>query len=93
LAYALQDANLMPSKFFNPSGHESFFESKQTKGITMKIHGRSLRLSNNAGMSFPICYRNAKLLDLDKCHLPMAIDEKEITCKHCLRILKKNRWA
>ena len=50
------------------------------------VHAQSLRLYVNAGMSFPACYGNAALLDLDKCRLPMTVDSEKVTCKHCLRI-------
>lgn len=45
----------------------------------------------NAGMSFPTCYRGAKLLDLDKSGLPLTTDKDQVTCKHCLRILKAGK--
>ena len=58
------------------------------------IHLRDIRLSNNAGMQFPLCYSAAPLLDCDKSHLPTSPRIKEVTCKHCLRMAPKHYpWA
>ena len=58
----------------------------------MKTHIRDIRLSNNAGMSFPVCYSTAKLLDLDKSRLAMAmaIKPKDATCKRCLSMYPRH---
>ena len=58
----------------------------------MKVHMRHGRLYVNAGMRFPLCYANAELLDLDKTLLPTTGEAKEVTCKHCLRQMKKQWW-
>jgi hypothetical protein len=58
-----------------------------------KIHKRALRLRNNAGMDFPVCAASAELLDLDKAHWPTTGDKDTVTCKRCLQIMAKNRWA
>jgi hypothetical protein len=50
-------------------------------------------MKNNAGMDFPVCYRNAKLLDLDKSRLATTSDDSEVTCKRCQAIVKKNPFA
>ncbi len=52
------------------------------------VHFRSLRLYNNAGITMPECYSNARLLDLDKGRLPTTNDKAKVTCKRCLRGLK-----
>jgi hypothetical protein len=60
------------------------------------IHFRDIRLFNNAGMSFPLCYADAELLDLDKARLPTSGREgiAEVTCKRCLRMYpKRYSWA
>ena len=54
----------------------------------MKTHIRDIRLYCNAGMSMPVCYANAPLLDCDKSHLP-CVDKKAATCKHCQRLYRK----
>ena len=62
--------------------------------LTMKIHYEDIRLSNNAGMEFPVCYAGAKLLDMDKGRLETSGDFKKVTCAHCWRIApKKYSWA
>ncbi len=50
----------------------------------MKVHSRDQRLFVNAGMDFPYCYANAKLLDLDKGRLKVTSDSNKVTCKRCL---------
>lgn len=50
----------------------------------MKMHFRDIRLRNNAGMDFPLCYAGARLLDLDKSRLPTTGDFNAVECKHCL---------
>jgi len=57
----------------------------------MVVHFRNLRFRNNAGMDFPQCYSNADLLDLDKGRLPTTGVDTEVTCKRCLRYLKKKK--
>lgn len=51
-----------------------------------KIHFRSLRLAVNAGMSFPACYANTKLLDTDKGRLKTTTKPQEVTCLKCKRL-------
>lgn len=60
----------------------------------MKTHLVDLRLKNNAGMDFPVCYAGAARLDLDKGHLPLTSNAAEATCQHCKRQQKKRYpWA
>jgi len=60
----------------------------------MKTHIRDIRLYNNAGISFPLCYAGAKFLDMDKTGLPMANREEAATCKKCQkRFPKRYPWA
>ena len=47
------------------------------------IHLRSIRLMNNAGINFPLCYSRARLLDLDKSGLPTSGKWGEVTCERC----------
>ena len=54
----------------------------------MKVHYRDIRLFNNAGISFPRCYANQRLLDLTKTALPTTSDRKAVTCSNCRRSLK-----
>ena len=54
----------------------------------MKVHLQSMRLLVNAGIIFPLCYSNAKLLDLDKARLPTAPNLALVTCAHCWRIAR-----
>jgi hypothetical protein len=49
------------------------------------LHFRSIRLFNNAGIDFPVCYAGARLLDLDKSRLPTTGDANKVTCKRCQR--------
>lgn len=49
----------------------------------MKTHLRDIRLMNNAGMQFPLCYANAPLLDVDKSALPTTGNAADVTCKRC----------
>lgn len=58
-----------------------------------KIHLASMRLLSNAGIDFPLCYSNAKLLDMDKSALPTAVTLTRVTCKHCRRIARANNSA
>ena len=55
------------------------------------IHKRSLRLYVNAGMSFPVCYAGAKLLDTDKARLPTVAEDEYVTCQKCRRIIGRTR--
>lgn len=55
----------------------------------IKIHLRDMRLFNNAGMDFPACYTGARFLDCDKGRLLTSPRFKEVTCKHCLNIIRK----
>jgi len=61
--------------------------------MTRKVHLQSMRLFNNAGMQFPLCYSNAKLLDTDKGHLPTSPTLARVTCAHCRRIARANNSA
>jgi len=62
--------------------------------MASKTHMEDIRLHNNAGMSFPVCYAGARLLDLDKAHLPITSNQKEVTCSHCKRAFaKRYSWA
>lgn len=56
-----------------------------------KYHAISLRLFVNAGMRFPLCYANARLLDTDKGRLPMS--RTQVTCKRCLDIKRRENHA
>lgn len=58
----------------------------------MKLHYKDVRLANNAGMDFPTCYANARLLDCDKSRLPMTSNAKLVTCKRCILRLAKRGW-
>ena len=51
----------------------------------MKVHLRSIRLRNNAGMDFPECHSNAKLLDLNKARLATTGELEKVTCKRCIK--------
>ena len=51
----------------------------------MKLHIRDIRLYNNAGIDFPVCRAQEKLLDMEVTRYPMAIDPRNATCKHCHR--------
>jgi hypothetical protein len=59
----------------------------------MKLHIRDIRLFNNAGISFPVCRANEKLLDMDATRYSFAKVENGhevgVTCKHCIRIYPK----
>lgn len=60
----------------------------------LKMHMRDIRLRNNAGMTFPVCYASAPLLDTDKGSLPSTGELAEVTCKHCQRMFRKRYpWA
>ena len=52
----------------------------------MKIHFQDFRLYHNAGISFPICYSLASLLDMNKSSLPATNNIKDVTCKHCIKM-------
>jgi hypothetical protein len=47
------------------------------------MHYRDLRLRNNAGMDFPLCYSMTTPLDTDKGRLPTTGNLEEVTCKRC----------
>jgi len=51
----------------------------------MKTHKIDIRLFNNAGMNFPKCYANAKMLDLEKSRLNLSHDLNFVTCKKCIK--------
>jgi hypothetical protein len=59
-----------------------------------KIHKRSIRMMNNAGISFPVCKLNDRLLDLDSTGwiINPRDTEEEVNCKNCLREIKTNIW-
>ena len=57
-----------------------------------KIHIRDLRLRNNAGMDFPECQGQAKLLDCDKSRWRTTGSLGEVTCKNCLRLRSIKNW-
>lgn len=58
-----------------------------------KVHLYSMRLFNNAGMRFPLCYSYAKVLDTDKSHLTTVGNLTRVTCGHCRRIARENNSA
>jgi len=59
-----------------------------------KVHYEDIRLHNNGGISFPVCYAGAKMLDLDKSVVEKTGDYKLVTCAHCLRVApKRYPWA
>ena len=58
-----------------------------------KVHLMCTRLRNNAGITFPLCYSNARLLDMDKSHLPTSPTLARVTCAHCRRIARANNSA
>ena len=53
----------------------------------MKIHLVSIRLLNNAGIQFPLCYSYAECLP-DKSHLTTVGNLARVTCAHCRRIAR-----
>jgi len=68
----------------------------------MKIHLRDIRMYNNAGMNFPVCRTQDRLLDLEASRYTMAnredyrnADDKSVFCKHCLRMWNERYgdWA
>ena len=50
-----------------------------------KAHLRSVRLHVNAGMSYPVCRANDRLLDLDAGRWPTTTATWEVTCRACIR--------
>jgi hypothetical protein len=58
-----------------------------------KIHKIDLRLRVNAGMDFPTCCANEKLLDCDKSRWALTNNKDEVTCKHCLRKMRKGPFV
>ncbi len=61
---------------------------------TKNVHMRDIRLSNNAGIDFPVCHANAEMLDLDKSRLPTTGKMQEVTCERCKRMyFKRYPWA
>ncbi len=61
---------------------------------TGKVHLMAIRLKNNAGMRFPLCYSYAKLLDTSKkSHLLTSPTLARVTCAHCRRIARENNSA
>ncbi len=59
----------------------------------LKIHYGNLRLFVNAGMPFPECHSNTRLLDTDKSAWPTTGEKANVTCGNCLKILKSKRNA
>jgi hypothetical protein len=57
-----------------------------------KVHFRHTTLRVNAGMDFPACKAGERLLDLDAGRWPTTGDQDKVTCKHCLRYLKRRAW-
>jgi len=57
--------------------------------MTRTIHFRSIRLRSNAGLDFPACYANARLLDTDKSRLPSTGIRADVTCKRCQRLAER----
>lgn len=64
-------------------------------------HASSIRLSNNAGMDFPVCGMPPNVegpkgyLNVDRTAWPQGevVNGKQVvTCKRCLSRLAKNRW-
>jgi hypothetical protein len=56
----------------------------------MKIHMVDLRLRNNGGLDYPVCYIGLKRgLDLDKSKLSMTNKPEEVTCERCKRLYGK----
>lgn len=57
------------------------------------VHERSLRLYNNAGISFPVCRLplNGEPLDLDATRYNVSVYDPT-TCKHCLKRIASNPW-
>lgn len=59
-----------------------------------KVHMVDIRLYNNAGIEFPVCYCNDGPLDLEKTGLPKTSNESEVTCKRCPGAFRKRYpWA
>ncbi len=50
------------------------------------IHLHSTRLFVNAGMEFPLCQANARLLDCDKGHWKTTGNVRKVECRNCLRV-------
>ena len=58
-----------------------------------KMHFRDIRLFSNAGMAFPVCKANAKLLDTET-RLTVTSDKTKVTCKNCVKAHNANySWA
>ena len=62
------------------------------KDFNMKVHKISLRLRNNAGMNFPVCYTGRAILDTDKSRLPLTQKIENVSCKKCIAKYNKNEW-
>lgn len=58
---------------------------RKESGRKPKKHLRDQRLFVNAGMNFPTCRANEKMLDLEAAWLPTTNEPLEVTCKHCLK--------
>jgi hypothetical protein len=59
-----------------------------------KTHWTDIRLKNNAGINFPACCAQVKMLDLDKTRYTTTGEKAKVTCKTCLRVFpKRYDWA
>jgi len=56
--------------------------------MSKKVHAIDTRLRVNAGMDFPTCRANDKMLDL-RILVPLTNLVAEITCKNCLRKIRR----
>ena len=62
--------------------------------MNRKVHMRDICLASNAGMYFPVCHANAKLLDCDKGRWETTGNLSEVTCQNCIKTFKKRYpWA
>ena len=62
---------------------------QRQRELVPKVHRRDTRLFVNAGMNFPACYANEKLLDCDKGRFPVTTVAGEVTCRNCWRIKRR----
>lgn len=61
--------------------------------IKPATHKRSVRLINNAGMSYPVCRSGSAMLCLDASLWKMSVINERVTCRNCLKVIKKNPFA
>lgn len=59
--------------------------------MSKKIHLRDMRLFNNAGMEYPKCRANDKLLNVEL-HYTITSNLNEVTCKHCLKAFYGSKY-